>query len=152
MNNTIKTIFLLGLLSVFLILIGGALGGRGGSQTAFLFALLINGVSYFFSDKIALSMNRAKKTSQKEAPELHQIVKSLSLKAGIPMPDIYITPARQANAFATGRNPKHSSVAVTQGLLSSLQREEIKAVLAHEIGHIKNRDVLIASIAAVFGQ
>lgn len=149
MNNTIKTIFLLGLLSVFLILIGGALGGRGGLQTAFLFALLINGVSYFFSDKIALSMNRAKKTSQKEAPELHQIVKSLSFKAGIPMPDIYITPAQQANAFATGRNPKHSSVAVTQGLLSSLQREEIKAVLAHEIGHIKNRDVLIASIAAV---
>lgn len=149
MESYIKTILLLGALSVLLITIGGFLGGRDGIYMAFFFSLLMNGASYFFSDKIALSMSGAKPISKKQSPQLYEIVEELAKKIHIPMPKLYITPASQANAFATGRGPGNASVAVTQGLLDGLSKDEVKAVLAHELAHVKNRDILIASIAAV---
>jgi heat shock protein HtpX len=149
MGSYLRTVLLLGILSVFLILIGGALGGRGGLNLALLFSLLMNGVAYFFSDRIALAASRAKPLPRDQAPEIYQIVEDLCRKSGIPTPKLYITPASQANAFATGRSPSHASVAVTQGLLDNLSFDEIKGVLAHELAHVKNRDILIASVAAV---
>lgn len=149
MGSMIKTISLLGILSVLLITIGGLLGGEQGIYMAFFFALLMNGVSYFFSDKIALKMSGAKPLKQSQAPEVHSMVRELSNRMKLPMPDLYITPDRQANAFATGRGPGHASVAVTQGILDVLSKEELKGVLAHELAHIKNRDILISTIAAV---
>ena len=149
MGNVVKTIFLLGVLSVILITIGGFLGGQSGVYTAFGFALLMNGISYFYSDKIALKMSGAKEVSKKEEPELYAAVSDLAKKMHIVMPKLYMTPASQANAFATGRDPNHASVAVTKGLMKILSKEEVKAVLAHELSHVKNRDILIASIAAV---
>jgi heat shock protein HtpX len=149
MNNTVKTIFLLGVLSVIVIFVGGFIGGRGGVTTAFFIALLMNGVGYFFSDKIALSSNGAKAVTREESPELYAMVEDLAKRANIPMPGLYITPEMQANAFATGRDPQHASVAVTQGILRSMPPDELKAVLAHELGHVVNRDILISSIAAV---
>ena len=149
MSSYIKTILLLGILSTLVIFVGGMLGGRSGVYTAFIFALVMNGVSYFFSEKIALSMSGAKPVSKKEAPELYEIVEDLSKKIGIPMPKLYLTPDRQANAFATGRGPGHASVAVTSGIMDILSKDELRGVLAHELAHVKNRDILIATIAAV---
>lgn len=149
MNSVAKTIMLLGLLSVIIVLLGGAIGGQNGVTTAFLFSLIMNVGMYFFSDKIALSMSRAKPLDKNQYPQIYAIVSELSQKINIPMPDLYITPDLQANAFATGRGPGHASVAVTQGIVQALDAEELRAVLAHELSHVKNRDVLVATIAAV---
>lgn len=149
MGNVVKTIFLLGILSVLLIAVGGLLGGRDGIYTAFFLSLTMNGAAYFFSDKLALAASGAKPVSRTQQPELYKMVEDIAKKMRIPMPKLYITPARQANAFATGRDPSHASVAVTQGIMEILSKEELKAVLAHELGHVKNGDILIASIAAV---
>jgi heat shock protein HtpX len=149
MGSYVKTIALLGVLSVILIVIGRLLGGVEGMVVALIFALFMNGVSYFFSDKLALSMSGAKPLPKSENPQLYAMVEELAMKMKIPMPKLYITPAVQANAFATGRDPQHASVAVTQGILRTLSKEELRGVLAHELGHVKNRDILIASVAAV---
>lgn len=149
MGSYIKTILLLGILSVLLVTVGGLIGGQNGLYTAFFFALLMNGGAYFFSDKIALAASSAKPLSKSEAPEIYEMVGDISSKMKMPMPKLYITPASQANAFATGRSPSHASVAVTKGLMNLLSKEEVKAVLAHELSHVKNRDILIASVAAV---
>lgn len=149
MINYVKTFILLGFLSVLLVTVGGLLGGESGMITAFGFALLMNGVSYFYSDKLALMASGAKPVSKQQEPELYKMVEDLAHKMNIPMPKLYKTPEQQANAFATGRNPEHASVAVTEGIMQTLSKEELKAVLAHELGHVKNRDILIASVAAV---
>ncbi|MBI4084809.1 MAG: zinc metalloprotease HtpX [Candidatus Levybacteria bacterium] len=149
MSSYIKTILLLGFLSVILITFGRIIGGVSGMYSFLIIALVMNGVSYFFSDKIALMMSRAKPLSRKQAPGVYEIVENLTHKMKLPMPKLYITPDRQANAFATGRDPSHASVAVTQGIMEVLDKEELKAVLAHELSHVKNRDILIATIAAV---
>lgn len=149
MGGYLRTILLLGILSVFLIFIGGAVGGRSGLNAALVFSLLMNGVAYFFSDRIALAASRAKPLPREQAPEIYQMVEELSGSMNIPMPKLYLTPAPQANAFATGRDPHHASVAVTKGLLDHLEPQEIKGVIAHELAHVKNRDILIASVAAV---
>lgn len=149
MNNFLKTFVLLGILGVIVVTLGGVVGGRDGIYTAFIFSLLMNGGMYFFSDKLALSMSGAKPLNRKTHGEVYEIIKELSQKINIPMPKLYITPDNQANAFATGRGPGHSSVAVTQGILHTLSKEELRGVLAHELAHIKNRDVLVATVAAV---
>jgi len=149
LGNQIKTVFLMSLLTVLVILAGGAIGGRGGMQMAFIFAMVMNFGSYWFSDKVALAMTKAQPISREQAPELYAIVERLADNAGLPMPRIYMTPSPQPNAFATGRNPKHAAVAVTQGLMQLLNREELEGVLAHELAHIKNRDILISTLAAV---
>ncbi|HRN96428.1 MAG TPA: zinc metalloprotease HtpX [Candidatus Levybacteria bacterium] len=149
MASLLKTFMLLGLLSILLIFVGGLLGGRQGLYMAFFFSLLMNGGASFFSAKIALAASGAKPLSRSQNPELYQMVEELSHKIKIPMPKLYMTPARQANAFATGRGPGHASVAVTQGILDVLSKDELRGVLAHELAHVKNRDILIASIAAV---
>ncbi len=146
--NAFKTAFLLALLSGLVLLIGDLLGGRMGVQIAFLFALLMNFGSYFFSDKIALAMYRAKSVSREEAPELYEIVEFLAKRANLPMPKLYIIPQEAPNAFATGRSPKHAAVAVTEGALRLLPKEELMGVLGHELGHIKHRDILISTIAS----
>lgn len=149
MENILKTIFLLGILSVIFIFIGGFFGGTDGIIIAFLFSLVINGSMYFFSDKLALSMSGAKPLDKNQYPQLYRIVKELSHKMNIPMPRLFITPSKQANAFATGRDPHNASVAVTEGILDVLSEDELRGVLAHELSHVKNRDILVASIAAV---
>lgn len=149
MHDYLKTILLLGILSAFLVVLGGFLGGRDGLYMAFGLSLLINGLAYFFSDKIAIASSGAKEVTRSQAPELYQHVQDLTRKLKMPMPKLYIIPTLQANAFATGRDPSHSRVAVTDGLLKNLSNQEVRAVLAHELGHIKNRDILIASVAAV---
>jgi len=148
-GNQMKTMLFMSILTIMVIMIGGALGGQSGMVMAFVFALAMNGGSYWFSDKIALSMTGAQPVDREYAPELHGIVEKLAKTAGLPMPRIYITPSPQPNAFATGRNPQHAAVAVTQGLLNILNTEELEGVLAHELAHIKNRDVLISTVAAV---
>jgi heat shock protein HtpX len=149
MESYIKTILLLGVLSAILIFVGRLVAGESGMYIALLFALVMNGVSYFYSDKIALKMSGAKPLTRTQNPQLYQMVEELSHKMNLPLPKLYITPAAQANAFATGRDPKHASVAVTQGILETLSKDELRGVLAHELGHVKNRDILIATIAAV---
>ena len=146
--NTVKTVFLLTLLTGLLMFIGGMLGGRAGIMIAFIFSLIMNFFSYFYSDKIALAMYRAKPVSEGETPELYAIVKTLCERANIPMPRIYIIPQTAPNAFATGRNPKHAAVAITQGALELLTREELMGVLGHELGHVKHRDILISTVSA----
>ena len=146
--NTIKTALLLGALTGLLMLIGGYFGGQQGVIIAFIFAMVMNFGSYWFSDKIVLRMYKAQEVSEGQAPELYSIVKDLALKASIPMPRVYIIPGDAPNAFATGRNETHAVVAVTEGILRILNREELEAVIAHELTHIKNRDILIGSIAA----
>jgi len=146
--NYIKTAFLLALLSVFLILIGGAFGGRQGMTIALVFAFIMNFFAYWFSDKIVLRMYGAKEVSEAEAPELFGLVRRLSMKAGLPMPKVYIIDAAQPNAFATGRNPSHAAVAVTTGIMNILTPEELSGVIGHELAHIKHRDILISTIAA----
>lgn len=146
--NYIKTGLLLILLTMLFVWIGGYFGGQIGALFAFLFALIMNLGAYWFSDKIVLSMYGAKEAEPNEVPELYNIVKELSSNASLPMPKIYIASQSSANAFATGRNPKHAAVCVTQGILNLLSREELKGVLAHEISHIKNRDTLIMTVTA----
>lgn len=146
--NTIKTVFLLGALTGLLILIGGYFGGRQGMIIAFALAVIMNFGSYWFSDKIVLRMYSASEVSESDAPELYAAVRNLSMKAGLPMPRVFIIPDETPNAFATGRNEKHAVVAVTQGILRILNREELEGVIAHELSHIKDRDILIGSIAA----
>lgn len=149
MHDYLKTIFLLGILSVFVILIGGVIGGQDGLYFAFFFALIMNGLAFFFSDKLALMGSGAKPLDQNEGKEIYSIIRNLTTRMKLPMPKLYKIPSAQANAFATGRDPNHSSVAVTEGLMKILDKSEIEGVLAHELGHIKNRDILVASVAAV---
>src|SRR6201982_197831 len=148
MVNTFKTAFLLTALTLLLMFFGRYFGGQNGMMLALAFAAVMNFVSYFFSDKIALAMYRAKPVTREELPRAYQIVERLTQKIGLPMPKIYVIPTESPNAFATGRNPSHASVAVTQGILSLLNDEELEGVLAHELGHVRNRDILISSIAA----
>ncbi len=146
--NTLKTGLLLGALTGLLMLIGGWFGGQNGVVIAFLFAMAMNFGSYWFSDKIVLRMYHAQPVSESEAPELYRMVKDLALRASMPMPRVYIIPEETPNAFATGRNEQHAVVAVTEGLLRILSRDELEGVLSHEMTHIRNRDILIGSIAA----
>jgi heat shock protein HtpX len=146
--NTLKTAFLLTLLTLFLIGIGDYFGGQNGMILALIFAGIMNFVSYFFSDKIALMAYRAQPVTREQAPRIYGIVERLTGRAGLPMPKIYVIPTESPNAFATGRNPNHASVAVTQGILGLLNDEEMEGVLAHELGHVRNRDILISSVAA----
>ncbi len=146
--NSFRTALLLGALTGLLMLIGGYFGGRGGVVLAFVFAMVMNFGSYWFSDKIVLKMYRAQEVTEAEAPELYHMVKTLALKASLPMPRVYIVPGDTPNAFATGRNEQHAVVAVTEGILRILNRDELEGVIAHELTHIKNRDILIGSIAA----
>lgn len=148
MGNTFKTAFLLTALTLLLMAIGGAFGGRGGMLIALGIAAVFNFISYFYSDKIALAMYRARPVTREELPRAYQAVERLTQRAGLPMPKIYVIPTESPNAFATGRNPAHASVAVTQGILNLLNDEELEGVLAHELGHVRNRDILISSIAA----
>ena len=148
MNNTVKTALLLGALTGLLMLIGGLIGGRGGVYIAFIFAMILNFGSYWFSDKIVLKMYHAQEVSESSARDLFNIVRNLALKAQLPMPRVYIIPEETPNAFATGRNEKHAVVAVTEGIMKILNKEELEGVIAHELSHIKNRDMLIGSIAA----
>ena len=148
MENRFKTVLLLAGLTAFLIFMGNLLGGRQGMYIAFVLALAMNFFSYWFSDKIVLSMYGAQEVGPAEAPQLHQIVEELCREAGIPKPKIYLIPDESPNAFATGRNPQHAAVAATEGILRLLTPAELKGVLAHEIGHVRNRDILISTIAA----
>ena len=146
--NNVKTVILLGSLTGLLILIGGYFGGRSGVVIAFTFAMVLNFGSYWFSDKIVLKMYKAREVSEATSPELYSMVRDLALRAGLPMPRLYIVPGSAPNAFATGRNEKHAAVAVTEGIIGLLSRDELEGVLAHELTHIKNKDILISSIAA----
>lgn len=147
MGNTFKTALLLTGMTLLLLLIGSAFGERG-LVLAFAFAILMNGVSYFFSDKIALAMYRAQPVTREQLPRAYQVVERLTQRMGIPMPKMYVIPTDSPNAFATGRNPNHASVAMTEGILNLLNDEELEGVLAHELGHVGNRDILISSVAA----
>jgi heat shock protein HtpX len=148
MGNTFKTAFLLTLLTLLLMFIGRAFGGQNGMLLALGLAAVMNFISYFYSDKIALAMYRAQPVTREELPRAYAAVERLTQKIGIPMPKIYVIPNESPNAFATGRNPQHASVAVTQGILNLLNDEELEGVLAHELGHVNNRDILISSVAA----
>ena len=148
MGNTFKTAFLLTGLTLLLMALGSYFGGQRGMLTALIIAGVMNFVSYFFSDKIALATYRAQAVTREQLPRVYQVVERLTQKAGLPMPKIYVIPTESPNAFATGRNPQHASVAVTQGILNLLNDEELEGVLAHELGHVNNRDILISSIAA----
>ncbi|MGE0406124.1 MAG: zinc metalloprotease HtpX [Candidatus Korobacteraceae bacterium] len=148
MGNLFKTTLLLGLLTGFLLFVGQYFGGQNGLMIALVMAGVMNFVSYFFSDKIALAMYRAKPITRDQAPRLYDMTERLTQRAGLPMPKLFVIPESSPNAFATGRNPKHSAVAVTQGLMDLLSDEEVEGVIAHELGHVRNRDILIASVAA----
>src|SRR3954453_791945 len=140
---TLRTTILLASLSGLLVVIGALIGGPSTAATFLFIALAINFFSYFFSEKMALAMARAKPIDESEAPRLYQIVRELTTRAGLPMPRLYMIPQDQPNAFATGRNPKHSAVAVTRGITKLLSEDELRGVLAHELTHIRNRDILI---------
>ncbi len=144
-----KTFILLAGLTALFMLVGRSLGGQQGMMIALVMAGVMNFFAYWFSDKMALAMSGAQPVSEAEAPELHAIVASLTQRAGLPKPRVYIIPTQTPNAFATGRNPEHAAVAVTKGIMDILNRDELEGVLAHELAHIKNRDILISSIAAV---
>src|ERR1700679_4271992 len=146
--NTFKSTLLLVTLTVFLILIGDRVGGRNGMVLAFAISVVFNFVTYFYSDKLALRMYRAQPVTREQLPRAYAAVERLTAKQGLPMPKIYVLPTESPNAFATGRNPQHASVAVTHGILQLLDDEELEGVLAHELGHVKNRDILTSSIAA----
>src|SRR5271168_461005 len=146
--NTFKSTLLLVVLTLFLILIGDYFGGQNGMVLAFLISVVFNFGTYFFSDKIALKMYNAQTVTREQLPRAYAAVERLTAKQGLPMPKIYVLPTESPNAFATGRNPQHASVAVTHGILELLDDEELEGVLAHELGHVRNRDILTSSIAA----
>lgn len=150
MNNILKTTFLLSLLTILLIAMGGAVGGKGGMIVAFLMAAVMNFGSYWFSDKIVLRMYNAQEITREVHPSFYGMVERLATRAGLPMPRVYIIPDESPNAFATGRNPEHAAVAATEGILRILSTEELEGVMAHELAHVKNRDILISTIAATF--
>src|SRR6201989_826158 len=147
----LRTTILFASLGGLLVVIGALIGGPQGAIGFLLIALVINLGSYFFSDKLALAASRAKPIDEAEAPRLYQMVRELSTRAGLPMPRLYMIPNDQPNAFATGRNPKHSAVAVTRGITKLLSEDELRGVLAHELTHIRNRDILIQSVASAIG-
>src|ERR1700704_4960216 len=146
--NGLKTAFLLTLMTLLVIGVGNWFGGRNGMVLALVAAGIMNFVSYFFSDKISLAMYRAQPVTPEQLPRVYRVVERLTQNAGLPMPKIYVIPTDSPNAFATGRNPAHASVAVTEGILNLLNDEELEGVLAHELGHVNNRDILISSIVA----
>lgn len=148
MLNQLKTIVLLGLLTGLMLGAGWLFGGQNGLLIALAFSVLMNFGTYFLSDKIVLMMYRAREAKKSEYPELHEMVEDVSKKAGIPKPRVFIVPTQNPNAFATGRSPKHAVVACTQGILDLLGKDELRGVIAHEIAHIKNRDVLVMTVAA----
>lgn len=148
MGNRIKTTILLALLTVIIMSIGRVLGGTGGMAIALVIAAAMNFFSYWYSDKIVLKMHKARELGRNEAPELYETVEDLSRRAGLPMPRLCVIPQESPNAFATGRNPDNAVVAVTEGLLRHMNKQELAGVIAHELGHVKNRDILIGSIAA----
>ncbi len=148
MGNTFKTALLLTAMTLFLLFVGQMFGGERGMMLALVVAVVMNFTSYFFSDKIALAAYRAQPVTREQLPRAYEIVERLTQKIGIPMPKMYVIPTDSPNAFATGRNPEHASVAVTEGILNLLTDEELEGVLAHEIGHVRNRDILISSVAA----
>ncbi len=148
MGNVFKTTLLLTVMTLLFMLVGRALGGQNGMFLALIFAAIMNFVSYFFSDKIALAAYRAQPITRDDLPRVYNIVERLSQKVGLPTPKVYLIPTDSPNAFATGRNPHHASVAVTQGILGLLNDDELEGVIAHELGHVRNRDILISSIVA----
>ena len=150
MNNIVKTTFLLSLLTILLVFMGGAVGGQGGMFFAFFMAAVMNFGSYWFSDKIVLRMYNAQEITREVHPSFYGMVERLAARAGLPMPKVYIIPDQSPNAFATGRNPEHAAVAATEGILRILSTEELEGVMAHELAHVKNRDILISTIAATF--
>ncbi len=149
-KNRFKTVLLLAMLSGLLMLLGGMAGGTKGITFAFVLSLVINGIAYFYSDKMVLSLYKAKPLSESESPEIYRIVRELASRMDIPMPKIWVVDTEMANAFATGRNPSHASVAVTSGILDILSPSELRGVLAHELSHVKNRDILVSTVAATF--
>ncbi|HZF05639.1 MAG TPA: zinc metalloprotease HtpX [Patescibacteria group bacterium] len=148
MSNILKTGLLLGVLTAILLLAGQAIAGEQGMIIAFVLAAIMNVVSYWFSDKLVLMMYRAQPVDEAQAPGLHAMVRRLATRAQIPMPRVYVIPSDTPNAFATGRNPQHAAVAVTEGIMRILDEDELEGVLAHELSHVTNRDVLISTIAA----
>ncbi len=146
--NTAKTAALMTGLTVLLVLAGGAFGGRQWMVFAFIMAVGMNAFSYWFSDKLVLKMYKAKEATESDAPELYSVVRDLTTRANMPMPKVYVIPSDAPNAFATGRNPNHAAVAATQGVLRLLSREELSGVMAHELAHVRNRDILIGTVAA----
>ncbi len=146
--NAVKTAFFLGLLSAVLIFFGGAVAGRQGMIMALGLAAAMNFFSYWFSDRLVLALHRAQPVTRDQAPQLYEILERLTARTGLPMPRVYLLPEEAPNAFATGRNPQHAAVAVTQGILRLLNAEELEGVLAHELSHVRNRDILIGSVAA----
>ncbi len=148
MRNALKTAVLLAALGALFMLVGGAIGGSTGLVLGFAVAAVVVGGSYWFSDSLAIKAARARPVTRDELPDVYAIVEELTHKAGMPMPKLYVSPADQPNAFATGRNPDHAAVCVTQGILQVLDRDELRGVLAHELSHVENRDILISSVAA----
>ncbi len=150
MKNTLKTVFLMTLMMVLFLLIGDLIGGKTGLTYAFIFSLVMNFFAYWFSDKMVLMGYHAKQVSEADAPRLYAIVHRLATKADIPMPKLYIIPTQTPNAFATGRNPHHAAVAVTQGIMSLVNEDELEAVIGHELSHVLHRDILTSTIVATF--
>lgn len=148
MGNLFKTALLLGVLTSVFVLLGGALGGQQGMLFGLVVAAMMNFGAYWFSDKVALAMSGAQPVEEAQAPDLFRTIRTLSTRAGLPMPRVYVIPEDAPNAFATGRNPEHAAVAVTEGIVRVLDRDELEGVLAHELAHIKNRDTLIMTVAA----
>jgi heat shock protein HtpX len=148
MTNQVKTVFLLGALTGLIMLIGKFFGGNSGMVVAFFFAMFMNFSSYWFSDKIVLKIYKAREVTPQQSPQLFSMVSNLAQRAGLPMPRLYVIASQSPNAFATGKNPEHSAIAVTEGIMDILNSQELEGVLAHELSHIKNRDILIGSIAA----
>ncbi len=146
--NTLRTTFLMALLTVLLVLVGNAIGGQNGAVIAFIIAAGMNFFSYWYSDKVVLATYRAQQVGEAEAPQLHAMVRRLAQQARLPMPKVYIIPNDTPNAFATGRDPEHAAVAVTKGIMRLLSPDELEGVLAHELAHVRNRDILIGSVAA----
>ncbi|MDA8163499.1 MAG: zinc metalloprotease HtpX [Desulfobacteraceae bacterium] len=149
MSSYLKTFILMAALTALFMFAGQLMGGRSGMTFALIMAGVMNFSAYWFSDKVAEAVGRAQEVSPAEAPQLHELVGELAMRAGLPKPRVYIVDTPTPNAFATGRNPEHSAVAVTRGLLQTLNRDELAGVLAHELGHVKNRDILISSVAAM---